>query len=72
MKKNESGIIVGVIDHSPQFLQYLDKIELAINARIKVKEEEEFDNSKTIIVNSKTEITVSQKVGKSLLVRRVK
>lgn len=72
MKKNENGIIVGVIDHSSQFLQYLDKIELALNAKIKVEDEEEFDNSKVILVNSKLKITVSQKVGKSLLVRRIK
>jgi DtxR family Mn-dependent transcriptional regulator len=72
MKKNESGVIGGVIDHAPQFLQYLDKIELRINSKIRVKDEEEYDNSKIIIVNNKQEITVSQKVAKSLLVRKVK
>lgn len=72
MKKNESGIIVAVIDHAPQFLQYLDKIQLAIHTRIKVKDEEEYDSSKTLLVNNKTEISVSQKVAKSLLVRKIK
>lgn len=72
MKRNESGMIVGVIDHSPAFLQYLDKIQLAIQAKIKVKEDEEYDNSKIIILNGRKEMTISQKVAASLLVRKVK
>ena len=72
MKKGESGIIVAVIDHSVQFLQYLDKAQLTINSKVKVKDEEEFDNSKLLLVNAKTEVHISQKVGASLLIRKVK
>lgn len=72
MQKGDQGIIVAVIDHSPAFLQYLDKINLVIHTRIKIKDEEEFDQSKTIILNNKFEIVVSQKVAANLLVRKVR
>ncbi|MBC8173148.1 MAG: metal-dependent transcriptional regulator, partial [Chitinophagales bacterium] len=72
MKKGDSGIIAGVIDHSPKFLQYLNKINLVINAKIKVKDDEDYDQSKIIILNDKKEIVISQKVAGNLLVRKVK
>jgi len=72
MHKGDQGIIVAVIDHAPAFLQYLDKINLVLHTRIKIKEEEEFDQSKTIILNNKIEIVISQKVAANLLVRKVK
>ena len=72
MKKGDGGIIVGVIDHSPEFLQYLGKIRLVINSKIKVKDDEEYDQSKVIVLNNSKELNVSQKVAGNLLVRRIK
>ncbi len=72
MNKGDEGIIVGVIDHSTQFLQYLDKIQLVINTKIKIKEDEEYDQSKIIILNNKKEVIVSHKVAANLLVRKIK
>lgn len=72
MHKNDSGIIVGVIDHSTDFLKYLDKMELVINAKVKVKDEEDYDQSKLIAINQKKEINVSRKVAANLLIRRTK
>ncbi len=72
MKKNDAGIIVGVIDHSAEFLKYLGKINLIINSKIKVKEDEEYDESKLIQLNDKKEIIISKKVAGNLLVRRTK
>ncbi len=71
MKKGEEGIIVGVIDHSTAFLQYLDKINLVIHTRVRIKDEEEFDQSKILILNHKHELIVSQKVAANLLVRKL-
>ncbi|HNK98285.1 MAG TPA: metal-dependent transcriptional regulator [Chitinophagales bacterium] len=70
MKKGESGIIVGVIDHSTEFLRYLDKVDLVIHTRIHISEDEEYDQSKTILVNHKHETVISQKVAANLLVRK--
>lgn len=72
MKKNDTGIIVGVIDHSAEFLKYLRKINLVINSKISVKEDEEYDESKVIQINDKKEVIVSKKVAGNLLVRKSK
>lgn len=72
MQKGDEGIIAGVIDHSTEFLQYLNKIQLLIHTKIKVKEDEEYDQSKIIFINGKHELVISQKVASNLLVRKIK
>ena len=72
MKKNDTGVVVGVIDHTPEFLKYLDKINLVINSKIKVKDDEEYDESKVVLLNDKKEILVSKKVAGNLLIRRIR
>ncbi|GEP98554.1 metal-dependent transcriptional regulator [Chitinophaga cymbidii] len=62
------GKFVGVIDHSPAFLTYLDKIGLALGDLIKVKMVEEFDKSLTILLKNEKSIMVSFKVANNLLV----
>ncbi len=72
MGSGTKGIVVGVIDHTPQFLQYLGKIGLVINTKIRISEDEEYDQSKVIVINNKKERTVSQKVAANILVRKIK
>jgi DtxR family transcriptional regulator, Mn-dependent transcriptional regulator len=72
MCKGDEGIIAGVIDHSTEFLQYLNKIQLVIHTRIKIKDDEEYDQSKVITINNKHELVISQKVAANLLVRKTK
>ena len=62
------GKFTGVTDHSPAFLNYLDKVGLALGEAIKVAQVEEFDKSYTLLLKTKKEITVSFKVANSLLV----
>lgn len=69
MKKNDTGIIVGVIDHSTEFLKYLDKIQLIINSKIRIMEDEDYDESKIIMLNDKSQLIISSKVAGNLLVR---
>ena len=68
MKENNQGKFVGVIDHSPAFLTYLDKIGLTLGDLIKIKGIEEFDHSYTLSIKGKVELTVSSKVASSLLI----
>ena len=68
LKKDQSGRFTGVIDHSPAFLSYLDKIGIAIGDTIKIKNIEAYDNSITLQLRGKTELVVSLKVANSLLV----
>ena len=69
LKVGESGVIIGVVEQSSPFLQYLDKIKLAINAVVKIVECNEFDDSRLIQV-ANNELFASEKVCKNLLVRK--
>jgi DtxR family transcriptional regulator, Mn-dependent transcriptional regulator len=68
MKKNDQGKFTGVIDHTPPFLNYLDKLGLSLGDTIRVKSIEEFDHTITLILKGKKEIQVSNKVANSLLI----
>lgn len=62
------GKFTGVTDHSPAFLNYLDKIGLSLGDTVKIKRIEEFDESYTLQLKAKKEVTVSSKVANSLLI----
>ncbi|MFI5138676.1 MAG: metal-dependent transcriptional regulator [Sphingobacteriales bacterium] len=64
---NESGVICGVRDHSPAFLQYLEKQSLTIGKQITVAEIIEFDHS-VILKTADKEIQISREVANNLLI----
>jgi DtxR family Mn-dependent transcriptional regulator len=64
---NESGVISGVRDHSPTFLQYLEKQQLTIGKQIKVTDIIEYDNSMILQVEDTT-THISREVAKNLLI----
>jgi DtxR family Mn-dependent transcriptional regulator len=64
---NESGVISGVRDHSPTFLQYLEKQQLTIGKQIKVTDIIEYDNSMILQVENTT-THISREVAKNLLI----
>jgi DtxR family Mn-dependent transcriptional regulator len=68
LKKGSEGKFTGVTDHSPTFLNYLDKIGISLGDTIKVKAIEEYDKSLTLQLKGKNELTVSNKVAGSLLI----
>ena len=68
MKENDFGIIVGVKDSSPDFLQYLDKINISLGTEIKIITHYEYDNSRVVQINKK-ELTLSDQVGKNLYIK---
>ncbi len=66
-KKNDVLVMTGVVDHTPSFLQYLDKSGLALGNEIKIKEVNEFDRSLQITINKKNTIFISNDVAKNIL-----
>jgi DtxR family Mn-dependent transcriptional regulator len=64
---NECGIISGVRDHSPAFLQYLEKQQLTISKKITVTDIIEYDNSMILQVEDTT-THISRDVAKNLLI----
>lgn len=62
--------IMGVTNHSPTFLKYLEKHQLLIGTTIQIKSIEEFDHS-LILVCHKKEILISSKVAETIIVQEV-
>lgn len=70
LKVGEQGTFTGVTDHSPAFLNFLDKNGISLGNSISVKAIEEFDQTYTLQLKEKKEVVVSFKVVNSLLVSR--
>ncbi|WP_188049193.1 metal-dependent transcriptional regulator [Flavobacterium sp. GP15] len=68
LEKNQAGICVGVKDTSSDFLQYLDKQEIALGSQIQILEKESFDSSYLIRVGNK-EIMISNKIASNIYVK---
>ena len=61
-------VFTGVGDHSPRFLNYLDKAGIALGEKITVKAVEDFDQAMTLQLAGRKQVVVGLKVTSSLLV----
>lgn len=61
--------IMGVLEHSPEFLQHLDRTGLTLGCTVKVCEISSFDKSVQVQLPNKNSLFVSCEVTKNLLVR---
>lgn len=68
LSAGQEGRISGVNEHSPAFLQYLEKKGLILGKQIIMKEALEYDGSVSLLID-KQEITVSSKVAKNILIQ---
>jgi len=64
---DETGIICGVRDHSPAFLQYLEKQSLVIGKKVKVTDIIEFDHSMVLRMGNES-VQISREVANNLLI----
>ncbi|SDT39369.1 iron (metal) dependent repressor, DtxR family [Mucilaginibacter mallensis] len=64
---NATGVISGVRDHSPGFLQYLEKQQLTIGKKITVTEINTYDHSMVLEIED-SEIHISREVANNLLI----
>lgn len=67
--ENDGGVVVGVNEHAPPFLQYLDKLGINIGTRIDILETFEFDGSRKVILNNENEMMLSGKVCENLFLK---
>jgi len=67
MDKNQSGVIAGVADHSPAFLQYLEKVRLLIGEKITITDISDYDISVKLTATNK-EMNISREVAKNILI----
>ncbi|WP_347159059.1 metal-dependent transcriptional regulator [Pontibacter chitinilyticus] len=66
MEIAEAGVVVGVNDSQPLFLQYLDKVGISLGSRIKVTDKLGFDNSMEIRLEENKTLLISQEVSCNL------
>lgn len=69
LAENKTAVVVGVLDDSPSFLQYLDKLNLVLGAKVQVLERVEYDGSNRILLNNQLEQILTNKVCQNLYVK---
>ncbi|MBK6997287.1 MAG: metal-dependent transcriptional regulator [Lewinellaceae bacterium] len=68
LSPGQRGIVTGVDDHSPTFLQYLAEMGLSLGAELEVLERTAYDQSAKVRIGER-EAVLSEKVGQNLFVR---
>lgn len=62
----QTGKIIAVVDSNTDFLQYLDKIEVAIGNAVQVLEKVPFDQSMLIKIEEKKDLYISREVSENI------
>jgi DtxR family Mn-dependent transcriptional regulator len=70
LHEGQSGIVTGVDDHTPAFLQYLQQIGLILGTKLHLMERISYDQSLKIMVNDTLEMMISEKVSRHLFVKK--
>lgn len=70
LNPGEAGIVMGVKDSQPLFLQYLDKVGIYLGAKLKVTDKMAYDNSIEISIDQKKQLSVSSEVSRNIFVSR--
>ncbi|WP_299821546.1 metal-dependent transcriptional regulator [uncultured Pontibacter sp.] len=66
MEVNEAGLVVGVNDSQPLFLQYLDKMGISLGSRIRILDKIPYDSSLEIILEESKEMLISSEVSRNI------
>lgn len=69
LKPGDRGVVTGVEDHTPAFLQYLNQLGLTLGAGLELLERFPYDQSVRIRTQDGREVTLSEKVGQNLYVK---
>lgn len=70
LKIQESGAVVGVMEQSPGFLKFLDKLKINLGSKISVIEQYDFDKSLKINIDKKNSVNVSFSVAQNILIAK--
>jgi DtxR family transcriptional regulator, Mn-dependent transcriptional regulator len=65
----EKGVVVGVDEHSPAFLQHLNRIGVVLGVKIEVLETFAFDGSVRLRLNGAAEVVVSDRVSNGVFLK---
>lgn len=65
------AVIVGVKDHTPPFLRYVEQLRLVLGTEILLLERFEYDQSLRLLIDEKHETIITQKVSNNLFVNPI-
>jgi DtxR family transcriptional regulator, Mn-dependent transcriptional regulator len=65
------ALMMGVLEHTPAFLQHLDRSGLTLGCQIEMTEVNEFDKSAHIRIDNQRTLFISQDVTRNVLVQRL-
>lgn len=71
LNPGERGIVAQVVD-SKKLLQFMKKMDLALQSRVMIKEKESFDDSMTVRVDGKKEHFLSREVTQQIFVKKLR
>ncbi len=71
LNPGERGIVAQVVD-SKKLLQFMKKMDLALQSRVMIKEKESFDDSMTVRVDGKKEYFLSREVTQQIFVKKLR
>ncbi|MBC5991438.1 metal-dependent transcriptional regulator [Pontibacter cellulosilyticus] len=66
MDVNDAGVVVGVNDSQPLFLQYLDKMGISLGSKIRIMDKMPYDNSLEIVLDEDKALLISSEVSKNI------
>jgi len=70
LRPGEGGVVVGVQDHSPVFLQYLDRLGLVLGVQLEVLERMDYDESMRVRTEALGEQILTKKVCQHLYIQK--
>jgi len=70
LSAGQSAVIIRVTD-SKKLLEYMRKIDIALNYTVSVQEKEDFDESVRVLINRKRESYLSRDVANNIFVKKV-
>ncbi len=70
LETGQKVMLMGVMDHSPSFLQHLDRTALSLGSEVEILEMNDYDKSAQIRVDGERTLFITQEVAKNLLVQR--
>ncbi len=65
----EKGVVVGVDEHSPAFLQHLNRLGIFLGVKTEVMEIFDFDGSVRLRLNGAVEVVVSDRVSNGIFLK---
>lgn len=71
MGLNQIGLVVGLKDTSPDFLNYLVKSGLTLGTSVGVKDINDFDQSTDILIGGTVMHTISHEVAKNIYIKKL-